>query len=197
MAWHYALVFLATLLVDVTPLPLPPAFTVMVLLQIVFKLNIWIVIAIGVSGSVVGRYLLALYIPKLSDNLLKPELNEDIRFLGRKLQATGWKVPAFVFVYSLLPMPTSPLFIAGGMVRMKAYLIIPPFVAGKLISDALAVVMGAQAVVTADDLMHGLTSWRSLTGMLVGALLIFALLFVDWRSLLQRRHFRLKLSTWK
>jgi membrane protein YqaA with SNARE-associated domain len=197
MAWPYVLVFLGTVLVDVAPLPLPPAFTVMVLLQIVFKLNIWVVIAVGVPGSVVGRYLMGLYAPKLSSRFLRPELNEDVQFLGRRLKATGWKVPAFVFLYSLLPLPTSPLFIAGGMARMKAHLIIPPFLAGKLISDAAAVLLGAQAVVTLEDMMHGLLGWRAITGVILGVLLILALIFIDWRSLLQRRHFTLKLSVWK
>ena len=66
MWWQYALVFLGTLLVDIVPFPLPPAFTVMVFLQILYDLNIWAVIAIGVVGSIVGRYVLTLYIPKLS-----------------------------------------------------------------------------------------------------------------------------------
>ncbi len=196
MLWHYVIVFLGTLVADAVPLPMPPAFTVMVLLQTTLKLNIWLVIAVGVPGSVVGRYLLALAVPRLSERVLRPELSEDVRFLGRKLQEKGWRVPAFVFLYSLTPLPTAPIFIAGGMARIRAVLLLPPFVAGKLISDALAVLIGAHAVGTLGDVVHGLTSWRTLTGVAVGALLLFALVFVDWRSVVQDRAFALRSSIW-
>lgn len=197
MAWSYVLVFFATLLVDVVPLPLPPAFTVMVALQAAFHLNIWLVIAIGVPGTVVGRYLLALYIPRVSRRLFRPELNEDVRFLGRKLQETGWRAPAFVFAYTLAPLPTTPLFIAGGMAGVKPHVLLPPFVAGKMISDTAAVLMGAHAVTTLDEMIRGLISWRSFTGIGVGALLVFALVLLDWRSWIQRREFRLRFMIWK
>jgi hypothetical protein len=65
------MVFLGAVLMDITPLPLPPAFTVMILLQIMFDLPVWPVIIIGVIGSIVGRYILTLYIPMISSHFLK------------------------------------------------------------------------------------------------------------------------------
>ena len=72
MDWTFILVFAGAFLVDVVPFPLPPAFTVMMILQICFQLNVWIVIAVGVAGSIAGRYLLSLYIPLVSGRLFKP-----------------------------------------------------------------------------------------------------------------------------
>lgn len=40
MVRHYILVFLGALLVDVVPFPLPPAFTIRMILQICFKLKV-------------------------------------------------------------------------------------------------------------------------------------------------------------
>ena len=40
MWWQYLLIFGGSLLFDVVPFPFPPAFTIMVFLQIMFKLNI-------------------------------------------------------------------------------------------------------------------------------------------------------------
>jgi len=197
MWWHYLLVFAGTFLVDVVPVPLPPAFTVMVLLQVLFDLNIWIVIGIGVAGSIAGRYLLSLYIPKVSGKLFKPSKNEDVQYLGRKMNARGWKGQFFILLYSLLPLPTTPLFIAGGMAKLKPWNIIPPFVIGKLISDMIAVLMGKVALKDAGALVEGMVSWKSLGGLLVGLLLIFALVFVDWRSLLQRHRFKVKFAVWR
>ena len=74
--------FIGAFICDIVPFPFPPAFTVMILLQLMFKLNVWAVIVIGVAGSVLGRYLLTLYIPKLSDSVFKPDKNEDVKYLG-------------------------------------------------------------------------------------------------------------------
>ena len=197
MWWQYLLVFISAFAVDVVPFPLPPAFTLMVLLQVLFKLNIWAVIFIGVAGSILGRYLLTLYIPKLSGKIFKPSKNEDVQYLGKRLKEKGWKGQMVILVYSLLPLPTTPLFIAGGMAKMKPYYIIPAFFVGKLISDTVAVLLGKYAAENTESLIHGMVNWKSITGLVAGLLLLFALLFIDWRTLLQHKKFKLRFNIWK
>lgn len=194
---HYALVFLASMAVDIFPVPLPPAFTVMMILQIVFDLNIWIVIGVGVAGSIAGRTILSLYIPKVSGRLFKRAKNEDVQYLGRRLKEKGWKSHLLVFIYSLMPLPTTPLFVAGGMARLHPLQIIPAFFLGKLISDTVAVLMGKEAVGGTEELLEGMISWKSIVGLVLGLLLLLALLFFDWRSLLQRHRLRLKFNIWR
>jgi len=58
---------LGTLLFDITAFLFSAAFTIMVFLQIVFDLNVCGVNVIGFAGSVLGRYILLLYAPLLSD----------------------------------------------------------------------------------------------------------------------------------
>ena len=188
----YLWVFIGAFLVDVVPFPLPPAFTVMVFLQIKFDLNVWLVIGVGVVGSVLGRTVLTLYIPKVSGKIFTKAKNEDVQFLGSRLKQKGWKGQSIILVYSLLPLPTTPLFVAGGMAKMKPISIIPAFVIGKVISDTLAVVMGKFAAENTGQLLHGLVSWKSITGLVLGLLLLFALLFIDWRTFLIRKKIILK-----
>ena len=197
MWWQYLLVFVCAMAVDIVPFPLPPAFTIMILLQIVFKLNIWAVIVLGVAGSIAGRYILTLYIPLLTAKIFKPKKNEDVQFLGKKLKAKGWKGQLTILVYSLLPLPTTPLFIAGGMAKMKLYYIIPAFFVGKFISDTIAVLMGKYAAENTQQLVYGMVNWKSIVGLVLGLLLIFALLFVDWRTLYQHKKFKLRFNIWK
>ena len=197
MWWQYLLVFICSMVVDIVPFPLPPAFTVMILLQVVFKLNIWAVIVIGVAGSIAGRYILTLYIPKIAGKIFKPAKNEEVQYLGKKLKEKGWKSQLAIFVYSIMPLPTTPLFIAGGMAKMKPYYIIPAFFLGKLISDSVAVFMGKYATENTQELFHGIVNWKSITGLVLGILLLFALLFVDWYSLLHHKKFKLKFNIWK
>ena len=197
MWWQYLLVFICSVLVDVVPLPLPPAFTVMIFFQIAYDLDIWVTICIGVLGSILGRYILTLYISSLSGRIFKPEKNEDVQFLGSKLKQKGWKAPLAILIYSLLPLPTTPLFIASGMARIKAYYILPPFLIGKFISDSLAVILGKYAAENTEGLIHGMINWKSITGLIIGIILLFALLFIDWRTLLQKKKFTLKFKIWK
>jgi len=197
MWWQYLLVFIGALLFDVVPFPFPPAFTIMVFLQIMFDLNIWWVIVIGVAGSILGRYILTLYIPLLSGKVFKRSKNEDVEFLGKKMKEKGWRSQLVIIAYSLLPLPTTPLFLAGGMAKIKPLYIIPAFFIGKFISDAITVHLGKYASEHAKSMMEEALSWKSISSLVVGLLLVFALLFVDWRSLIQKKKFHLKFKIWK
>src|SRR4030095_4461261 len=116
---QYALVFLGALFFDIFPFPFLPAFTIMIFLQIIWKLDLWTVIFIGVAGSILGRYTLSLYIHHISDRYFKTIKNEDIRFLGKQMKEKGLKGQFAVVAYSLLPLPTTPLFVAAGIARIK------------------------------------------------------------------------------
>lgn len=197
MWWQYLLVFLGSLIVDIVPIPLPPAFTVMIFLQINYNLNIWVVIAIGVFGSILGRYILTLYIPKISSKLLTIDKNEDVEYLGTVLKHNSWKGHLFILIYCLMPLPSTPLFIAGGIAKMKPYYIIPGFIVGKFISDTIAVFLGKYAAENIDSIMLGIISWKSITGLVAGLFLVMSILFIDWRTLLQQKKLTLRFHVWK
>ncbi len=186
MPHHYLFVFLGALLFDIVPFPFLPAFTIMIFLQVRYGLDLRAVLLIGVAGSVLGRYILSRYIPYFSDRYFKPTKNADLHFLGKKLKAKGWQSQVAIFTYSLLPLPTTPLFVAGGMAKLKPLYLIPAFFLGKLTSDSIALTMGKHAAENISSIRAGLFSWQSITG-LTGSLLLFgALLFIDWRSLLHQ-----------
>jgi membrane protein YqaA with SNARE-associated domain len=197
MWWQYLLVFAGAFLFDVVPIPFPPAFSIMVPLQILFGLNTWLVIVIGVAGSIIGRFVLTLYIPLLADKIFKPEKNKEVQFLGKKMSEKGWKSQLIIVAYSLLPLPTTPLFLAGGMARIKPIQIIPAFFVGKFISDSVAVHLGKFASKNFDGIINASLSWKSITGLVVGLVLICALLFIDWFSLLEKKKFKLNFKIWK
>jgi len=196
MFWIYALVFLGAFLFDVVPIPFPPAFTIMVFLQIMFDLNIWWVIVIGVAGSILGRYILTLYIPYLAGRIFKKSKNEDVQFLGNKMKEKGWKSQLFIVAYSLLPLPTTPLFLAGGMARIKPLYIIPAFFIGKFTSDAITVHLGKYAADNVTNILESAFSFQSIASLAFGLLLICALIFIDWRELIQKKKFQLNFRVW-
>ncbi|MCW3088037.1 MAG: hypothetical protein JWQ78_1423 [Sediminibacterium sp.] len=197
MWWKYLLVFLSTLAVDVVPVPLPPAAVVMIFLQIQFHLPVWPVIFVGVAGSIAGRYILTMYIPFVSSRIFKKEKNEQVQFLGNRMKSQGWKSQLFILLYSLLPIPTTPLFIAAGMGKIRPWFIIPPFFIGKCISDAAAVLMGKYATENASGWLEDALSWKSITALASGFVLIGAILFIDWHRLLQDKKLVLNFRIWK
>ena len=193
----YLLAFVLSLLVDLIPFIGPPAWMAMVYCQIKFDLNVWIVLVLGVIGSTIGRYLLALYMPYISTKLISKKKDEDLKFLGKKLAGKKWQVQAFVFIYTLIPVPTTPLFTAVGMARLNALSIIPAFLVGKFISDALMVHAGKFAAENIELLIKGLLSWKTIVGTSIGLILLLMFLFIDWRTLLEHKKFRMSFSIWK
>jgi len=144
-----------------------------------------------------GRYILTLYIHRISDTYFKPAKNEDIMFLGKKLKEKGWKSQIAIFSYSLLPLPTTPLFVAGGMAKITPLYIIPAFFAGKFISDTVALLIGEFALTNLNSLESNILSWKSAVGLVVSLLLLCALLFIDWRTLIQKKKFLLTFKIFK
>ncbi|MBS1526371.1 MAG: hypothetical protein JST19_12025 [Bacteroidetes bacterium] len=197
MWWQYLLVFLGSFLFDVVPFPFPPAFTIMVFFQVVFGLHIWPVIVIGVLGSVLGRYVLTLYIPHLSDRIFKRSKNEDVQFLGEQMKHQFWKGQLAILAYTLLPLPTTPLFLASGMSRINAAYIIPVFLVGKFTSDAITVHLGNYVSQNAENFINGSLSWEAILSLLIGTIFLCAILFINWRTLIQKKKFLVDFHIWK
>lgn len=197
MWWQYLLVFIGALLFDIAPFPFFPAFTIMLLLQLIFNLNVWLVIVIGVVGSVLGRYILFLYTPFIANKYLKVSKNEDIQFLGDKMKENKWKGQLVILAYSLLPLPTTPLFLAAGISRVKAIYIIPAFLIGKFTSDTIALNAGKYASENTQKVIDDALSWKSLASFILSLILLFCLLFIDWRILIQKKKLALNFKIWK
>ena len=195
--WMYPVVFLAALGVDLIPVFAPPAWTLMVFFLVKFDLNPWMVLFAGVTGSALGRYIFSLYIPKVSGKLIKRRKDQELEFVGKKLGQSRWKTWTFVFVYTLTPLSTTALFTAAGMAKIHPVQTVPPFFIGKLLSDGVLIVMGKHLSSNAGDFLHDLCSAKGILTMVFGLVVIGGLLFIDWRTLLQRRKLKFNFKIWK
>ncbi len=74
---------------------------------------------------------------------------------------------------------------------------IPAFFVGKFISDAVAVHLGNFAAKNVQELINASISWKSISSLILGILLIAALLFIDWFALLEKKKFVLNFKIWK
>lgn len=195
--WPYVAMFLAALATDLIPIIGPPVWTVMIFMLVKYDLNPWGVLAVGVPGSVLGRYLLSLYVPRLLGKVMKQRKSDELRFAGDKLKGSLWRSWPFVLVYSLLPISTTALFSAAGLARIKPVQILPPFFVGKFISDAVMLFSGRYAITNSVDLVYGAFSWKGLITIVTGVVILAAFLFVDWRRLLEEKQLRLEFRIWK
>lgn len=194
---YYLFVFIASLIVDIVPFIGPPAWTVMVFFQIKYGLDIWAVLVFGVAGSALGRYILSLYTRPLLGGLISEQKKQDMQFIGNKLSGNGWKIKLFVLLYTLVPIPSTPLFAAAGMAKISAKNLIPPFVLGKFASDMVMVLSGYYTAQSAMKITQGLTSWKSISGFISGILILFLFFCIDWRYLLQYKRLKFEFRIWK
>src|SRR5215204_1435205 len=193
----YLLVFAAALLVDIISFIGPTAWTVMVFFQLKYHLNIWLVLVTGVLGSTIGRYLLTLYISRFTSKVVNTEKDKDLEFLGKELSGTTWQIQLAVFVYTLIPVPTTPLFTALGMAKVKPLKVMPAFLVGKFISDMYMVYAGKFAAENLNDILHGLVSWKAIVATVACILFLSLMLFTDWKTLLTRKKLKLNFNVWK
>src|SRR4030095_12362829 len=76
--------FSAALLVDSIPVFAPPAWTILAFIIVKWNPNPWGVIVAGALGSVIGRYILTLYMPRVTARIFRPSENDNVAFLGKK-----------------------------------------------------------------------------------------------------------------
>ena len=196
--WPYLLVFFAALAVDTIPIFAPPAWIILVVLLVKFHLNPWLTVAIGVTGSTIGRYVLTRYIPKVSSSLVNRREDANLRYIGGKISKAKWSSSIFVFIYTLTPLSTTALFTAVAMARLKRpFHILIPFFFGRLITDGVLVFSGKYASANLSDLLHGEANWKSIVTLGVGFVIISAFLFVDWRQLLEHKKLRFRFKILK
>lgn len=194
---YFFYVFLGALFVDLIPFFGPPAWTIIVFLQVRYNLDIWPTLVIGVTGSAIGRYIYSLYIPLLSDRFLKKQKTEDLKFIGNKLNGKNWKVQLFVVLYTALPIPSTPLFTAAGISGIKTIYIMPAFFVGKFLVDAFMVQTGNYIAENTQDMISGMVTWKSILGTISGILVVLVFLCIDWRNLLEHKKIKLNINIFK
>lgn len=193
----YFAAFAAALLVDTVPVFAPPAWTILAFIIVKWKANPWGVTAAGALGSVIGRYILTLYMPHVSSKIFRRWENDNLSFLGNKLGGRFWHSNAFVLLYAISPLSTTALFTAAGMAKVNPWNILPGFAIGKFLGDAWVLFTAKVTADEAIDLLHGKISWQSGLTAVAGLLLIAGVLFIDWRELLGRKKLRLNFAVWK
>jgi len=193
----YFAAFAAALIVDTIPVFAPPAWTILAFIIVKYTPNPWGIIAAGAIGSVIGRYILTLYMPHISARIFRRWESDNLSFLGKQLGGRFWRANTFVMLYAISPLSTTALFTAAGMAQVSPWNILPGFAIGKFLGDAWVLFTAKVTAEEATDLLQGKVSWRTGLTAAAGLLLISGVLFIDWRQLLGRKKLRLNFAIWK
>src|ERR1035437_10775477 len=130
---------------------------------------------------------MSLCVPKFSNLFIKRSKHIELEFVGKKLSAKLWHAWVFVFLYTLTPLSSTALFTAAAIAKVKAIRVVPPFFCGKFVTDAVMLVMGRYAIESFTNMAHGAFSWKWISTIVVGTVLVGVLLFLDGRALLQKK----------
>ncbi len=169
----------------------------MMLIMLKFNLNPYVVVTIGTCGTVCGRLLFVTYIiPWLGGKTIGKKKDEDLRFLGEKLSEKRWQTFLFVFIYAVLPLSTTALFMAAGLAKVRRRLVIPPFFLGNLLGDGALLVSGKYAIENVSDLYKGSLDAKNIFLMAVALFVVLIFLFIDWREFLEHKKISLKWQFW-
>ena len=193
----YFAAFVSALVVDTVPVFAPPAWTILAFIIVKWKPNPWGIIAAGAIGSVIGRYILTLYMPHVSARIFRRWEHANLSFLGNKLGGRFWHANLFVMLYAISPLSTTALFTAAGMARVNPWNILPGFAIGKFLGDAWVLFAAKVTADEAIDLLHGKVSWQTGLMAAAGLVLIAGVLFIDWRELFGHKKLRLNFAIWK
>jgi membrane protein YqaA with SNARE-associated domain len=193
----YLASFVAALLVDTIPVFAPPAWTILAFIIVKWNPNPWGVIAAGALGSVIGRYILTLYMPHVTARIFRPSENDNIAFLGSRIGRRFWRANTFVMLYAISPLSTTALFTAAGMARVSPWNVLPGFAIGKFLGDAWVLFTAKVTAEEATDVMAGRVSWQTAVTAAAGLFVISGVLFIDWRQLIGGKKLRLNFKIWK
>src|SRR5690349_21080587 len=173
-------------LINLSPGFMPSSWMVMAFFYIQFGLPLVPLCIAGALVSGLGRYCLARGSDWVTERFF-PKKKEDLQSLGGYLERKRRLVAGFVFVYSLLPLPTNNLFLAAGMTRVNLAYFLGGFYAARLPAD-LFWVWTTNATFRSLDDVFAKSGNMIAVALQAGALLSVALLyFLPWGKWL--RHY--------
>ena len=130
----FLIAMVVVFLINLSPGFMPSTWLVLAFFYIQFGLPLVPLAICGALVSGLGRFCLAKGSSWFTDHFM-PKKKDDLQSLGEYLERKHGLVAGFVFVYSLLPLPTTNLFLAAGMTRVNLAYVLGGFYAARLPAD--------------------------------------------------------------
>ncbi|MEI7961079.1 MAG: VTT domain-containing protein [archaeon] len=170
---------------NIVPALAPPTWAVLSFFYISRPQDIIILVAIGVSASACGRFVLAKLSEYFTTKFASTEKKHEFMDIERNLRTKGWEKFVFAFLYSLSPLPSNAIFIAFGATKTRLREVLAGFIVGRTISY-LFLIYTTEKIFSSvgSTITGGATIWTILIELIgVGAVVVFFLF--DWSKLIR------------
>jgi membrane protein YqaA with SNARE-associated domain len=134
----YIYVALIVLAVNLLPAFGPPTWAILVFVKLHWHLNPALLVLLGCSAAVVGRYLLAKSAQRFQHFLPQRYVDNlnDARSLVIRRKAS---VITLVGIFVVSPLPSAQLFVTAGFLELPLLLVATAFFVGRLVSYSIYV----------------------------------------------------------
>jgi membrane protein YqaA with SNARE-associated domain len=193
----YLIFFLVVIFVNILPAFAPPTWTFIVFFLNYFDLNIYLVIIIAVIAATIGRYILYSYSEWLAGKVFNDWGKENLKFLGESLGKTPKRNFLFVLIYSMTPLSTTALFVAGGLAKVNRVIILTGFALGRMVSYSFLAFTSKVLIDNFGDIFKGSTSIEKIITSALGLIVLLFFIFLDWKELVQNHKIKVNFKVWR
>jgi hypothetical protein len=173
------LTWLLVFAMNAVTFPLPPAWTVLAAIRTATSVALVPLTVGGSAAATLGRMLFARQVNAFTGRLSASERANAEALAAAANSRARWPW-LFVVIYSFLPLPSDPVFIAVGLGALPAASSFLAFFLARSVFNTLMVLAAGPAVSNLTDLFAGRFSWSSILVVLVSAAGYVLFLKLPW-----------------
>jgi membrane protein YqaA with SNARE-associated domain len=175
-----------------TPIPLPPSWLVLAYLSLELGADPVGIVLAGALGAAMGRTALAATARALGPRVMRPSLQANVDYLGARLHRPRATAGVAVLL-AASPPPAGALYAAAGILRVNLALVAASCFAGRAVTYGIGVALvGSAAGEIPDRLRDAAAPWSIGLGLALVAAVLWLLVRIEWRTLLEERRLRLR-----
>jgi membrane protein DedA with SNARE-associated domain len=171
---------LLALVMNAVALPLPPTWVMLAVIRGTTQVPIVPLVIFGTIGATLGRACFALSI-RFFNTKLPAKMQANAEALARAVHRQAkWAIP-FVALYTFLPLPSNPLYVAVGMGALPLTQSSIGYFMGRSVNNTMALIAAKPVAGSLHDIFTHSLSWQSLIQavLAIAAYLIF--LSLPWK----------------
>ena len=187
MVLHLLLAVAVVFGINLLPALGPPTWAVLVFFRFRYpEVPAPALIVAGAVAAALGRLLLALVFRGFGTKL-PAKRKESLQVLGHAIGESRTGLLASFALFAVAPLPSAQLFEAAGLARIRLGHLLAAFLLGRLVSYSIYLGGASAAHQSISRLFSkGLFSPQAITTELVGVALLFAIVLIDWPSVIDR-----------
>ncbi len=195
--FSYFGIFLALILVNASPILMPPSWIILTSFYLLDPtLNVIALAMVGATGATIGRFFLK-KISGLFRKFVGAEQKSNLDIIGDYLNHKKYGYLLASFLFGATPLPSNMLFITYGLMRAKSISIYIGFWFGRTISYIIMIYFGNAVLRPFLEIFEDrLTGILLIDGAGIGVIVLFA--SINWTVLITQRKIKfVKPKIWR